>query len=354
MRIAIDLTPLFERKITGVEIYGIDLYKALMKTGNTIIPIFHGRNTLDDNPNAFVIPKSNRLLLENVRLSMAVRKIKADITLFPIFPPPLDIYYCKNTKIVPTIHDVAFLKFRDTINFAAKYYLTPKYKMAFKKSDAIITISETEKKELERLSPKPVFNCHNIISSDYKDSDKISGEEYLKKWNLEKDGYIISVSTIEPRKNFPYLLKVLKPLLLKENKKLVLVGRKGWDKTSGYDDILKDIIDRVIFTDFVSFPCLVSLYKYASAFALLSLDEGFGRTPYEAVASGCRKVILSDIPIFHETFGDNALYLPLNNEKKCIETLLKEDIPSVGSNFHIPFNDLEEYVPEALNEIIKL
>lgn len=46
MRIAIDLTPLFGRKHTGVELYAIDLYRALLKTGNPIIPIFHMENEL--------------------------------------------------------------------------------------------------------------------------------------------------------------------------------------------------------------------------------------------------------------------------------------------------------------------
>ena len=68
MKIAIDLTPLYGRKRTGVEMYAIDLYRALLTSGNLIIPIFHVQNELDDNPNAVIIPESNRLLLENIKL----------------------------------------------------------------------------------------------------------------------------------------------------------------------------------------------------------------------------------------------------------------------------------------------
>ena len=43
-KILVDLTPLYNRKITGVEIYGIELYQALMKTDHEIFNfILHGR-----------------------------------------------------------------------------------------------------------------------------------------------------------------------------------------------------------------------------------------------------------------------------------------------------------------------
>lgn len=57
MKIAIDLTPLYKRRRTGVELYAIDLYKALMKIGVDVIPIFHAVNEIDDNQNAYIIPE---------------------------------------------------------------------------------------------------------------------------------------------------------------------------------------------------------------------------------------------------------------------------------------------------------
>lgn len=85
MRIAIDLTSLYARKRTGIEMYAIDLYRALLSTSHEIIPIFHVKNELDNNPNAFIIGESNRIILENIRLSLAVRKINPDVALFPVF-----------------------------------------------------------------------------------------------------------------------------------------------------------------------------------------------------------------------------------------------------------------------------
>lgn len=344
MRIAIDLTPLYGRRITGVEIYGIDLYKILRKTEHTIIPIFLCKNELDDNPNAHIIKQCNRLWLENVALPRAVREISADITLFPIFPPPLTVYYGAKTQIIPTLHDFAFLKYRQTLNLGAKYYLTPKYLWAFKKADAIITISETVKKELEEHTRKPIYNCGNVIAPEYKECKNKASLQYVEKFGLAENKYFISVSTIEPRKNFKYLMKVVKPILERRNMKLVLVGRKGWGKDEELKRLIEEMGDMLVFPGYVEFDELVSLYRYAYAFALLSLDEGFGRTPYEAVACGCRRVILSDIEIFHETFGDNALFLPLEDEVKAKNMLEGDNKPLVDEKMTVPFDILEERI----------
>lgn len=95
---------------------------------------------------------------------------------------------------------------------------------------------------------------------------------------------------------------------------------------------------------------MISLYKYAFAFVLLSVDEGFGRTPFEAVACGCKRIILSDIEIFHETFEENALFLPLNDVNKSTSLLLERELPTIRENFDIPF----EVVEQRIKKIIQL
>lgn len=350
MKIAIDLTPLYGRKRTGVEMYAIDLYKALLTTGHEIVPIFHVKNEIDNNPEAIIIRKTFRLLLENIKLTKFIKQLDADVVLFPIFPPPLDIYGGR-MRIMPVIHDLTFKKFRSTQNFAAKYYYTPKTYVSLKHSDAIITISETVKKELCEVTTLPVFNCGENISSEFAECLDNVSVEYLKKFDLERSKYIISVSTLEPRKNFKYLLKVVKPVLREKNMKLVLVGRKGWGKDRELACLINDMSDIIVFTDYVNHDCLVSLYHYAYAFVLLSIYEGFGRTPFEAVACGCKRIILSDIPIFRETFNNHALFLPLNAENSCISSLINDSIPLVDRDFKIPFNVLENKVSLFLRDV---
>lgn len=349
MKIAIDLTPLYGRKRTGVEMYAIDFYRALLKTKHTIIPIFHCKNEVYESFNANIIPQKNRLWLENVSLSRAVRSIKPDIVVFPIFPPPVDIYFCCNAKIYQTIHDTVFLRYRDTQNFAAKYYHLPKEKLALKKLDGIITISETVKRQLQQFTHKPIYNLGENIATEYKNAKEKVNSELLKKWGLTSNSYYISVSTIEPRKNFDYLLEVILPVLEKQNRTLVLVGRKGWGNNDKLRRMIEKAGNRLIFTDYVSMEELFSLYHYAYAFALLSKDEGFGRTPFEAVACGCKRIILSDIEIFHETFEDNALFLPLDSVEESRNILINTALPLIDDEMSLPFNVLEERIGELFS-----
>ena len=107
---------MFGRTRTGVELYSIDLYRALLKTDNEIYPIFHGKNELDNNPNAYIIPKCPRLYLENVALSFAVRRIKTDIMIFPCFPPPIDLRFGCKTKIFKVLHDLVYFDYSNYEN----------------------------------------------------------------------------------------------------------------------------------------------------------------------------------------------------------------------------------------------
>lgn len=351
MRIAIDLTPLYGRKHTGVEMYAIDLYRAFLTTEHQIVPIFHCENEVDTNPDAYIIPHRNRLWVENLSLSRAIRKIKADIVVFPIFPPPMDIYYKCKSKIYHTIHDTVFLRYKETQNFAARYYYLPKIKLALEKLDGIITISDTVKQQLQQFTHKPIYNLGENIAEEYKNAKNKGDYSLIEKWGLREGEYYISVSTIEPRKNFDYLLEVLEPLLKNKKRKLVLVGRKGWGENKRLKLLIELMGDNLVFTDYVPLEELFSLYRYAYAFILLSKDEGFGRTPFEALACGCRRIILSDIAIFHETFEKNALFLPLDNVSECRKILEQSTLPCVDDNIEIPFNVIQQRLQSFISNI---
>lgn len=351
MKIAIDLTSLYGRKHTGIELYAIDLYRALLKTEHEIVPVFHVKNEIDENTSAYIIPHRNRLWLENISLSHAIRNIHPDIALFPVFAPPLDIYNTKGIKIVPTVHDLAFLKYRHAVNPKAKFYLIPKRKKSLSESDAIITISETEKKQIESITSIPVFNCGENIAKEYVDAKSYIDIEFLKQWNLSPNDYYISVSTVEPRKNLKYLLKVIGSTLKSKNKKLVLVGRRGWGDDYELKKLIENLKEYIIFTEYVSLECLFSLYHYSYAFTLLSLDEGFGRTPFEAVACGCKRIILSDIPIFRETFHDNATFIPLDEIKKASDIYNNDCYIEVKDCFDIPFDIMEQRLSSFIESI---
>jgi alpha-1,3-rhamnosyl/mannosyltransferase len=127
------------------------------------------------------------------------------------------------------------------------------------------------------------------VSNDYHPYKK---EEYLpvlKKYNLNNIKYILSVATLEPRKNLNSLIDayLLLPKLVRNEYKLVIVGARGW--------LSKDLLLRIemlmkrgdiISLGYIDSADLPYIYSGSNGFALPSLYEGFGLPVLEAMAAG--------------------------------------------------------------------
>jgi glycosyltransferase involved in cell wall biosynthesis len=111
--------------------------------------------------------------------------------------------------------------------------------------------------------------------------------------------YVLSVATLEPRKNLPRLIEAFAQL--PDTHDLLLVGGKGWRQP--------EIQARrnVVLTGFVPDEELRSLYAGAAAVAYPSLEEGFGFPILEAMAAGT-PVLTSDRSSMPEVGGDLAFY----------------------------------------------
>src|SRR5262249_37821110 len=104
-------------------------------------------------------------------------------------------------------------------------------------------------------------------------------------------GYILFVSTIEPRKNLPTLFEAYRAVLdrgrVSPLPALALAGHEGWLYERVYEAMDRlNLRERVRLLGGVSAPELVGLYQGARLFALPSLYEGFGLPALEALACG--------------------------------------------------------------------
>ena len=88
---------------------------------------------------------------------------------------------------------------------------------------------------------------------------------------------------------------------------LVLVGSRGWDDAEIWGSMTDPRVrDRVRFLGFVDDADLNILYRQATAFAMVSLFEGFGLPAAEAMAGGC-PVIAANATSLPEVVGDGGL-----------------------------------------------
>jgi len=126
---------------------------------------------------------------------------------------------------------------------------------------------------------------------------------------LPQPGFVLSVGTLEPRKNIPRLIAAYKRLepALQEAHPLVLVGPQGWQMGETWESI-RALGKRCLVLGHVSDRALAELYRRCAAFCYPSLGEGFGLPVLEAMAAGAA-VITSDLSSLPEVGGDAVEYV---------------------------------------------
>ena len=227
----------------------------------------------------------------------------ADVYHFPNFVrPPL-----MRGKSVVTIHDVSFLRYPETTEKGNLAYLTAKIHATCRKADAIITDSEFSASEIETLLGVPREKIHPVhlgLSLGVFSPSTASKSGELIRLGLEKS-YLLCVGTLEPRKNYPFLIDVFEQLTDYDGD-LVIAGMPGWK----YEPILDRIknspcADRIRYLEYVEDDQLAALYSGADLFVFPSIYEGFGFPPLEAMMGGTA-VVSSAAASLPEVLGDAA------------------------------------------------
>ncbi len=130
-------------------------------------------------------------------------------------------------------------------------------------------------------------------------------------WEAPGDApYVMAVSTVEPRKNYPALLSAFERVRARVNPalRLVIVGGLGW-RDEGVLAAMRAGVASGAILHLAGVPSdeLQLLMARSRCLVSASFNEGFGLPPLEALQAGC-PVLLSDLAVYRWIFGEAALY----------------------------------------------
>ncbi len=235
----------------------------------------------------------------------------------------------KKVKYIVTIHDLASFLYPDSLPRMYRMYSHFIIRYAMKHADAILTVSNSVKKEINTFFPEATDKTFAIYPGHYADIKRKNEDEVRfnneKLKRLNNRPYFLFVGTIEKRKNVGLLLNAFFNLKSKESLSsdymLVLAGRPGY----GYEKFLKEVSkspyqEDVIFTGYIDQQICNDLYNKACAYLFPTVYEGFGSTQLECMA--CHTpIILSDIKTNREVSGEYGLFFDLDDESSLVDRM---------------------------------
>ena len=255
-------------------------------------------------------------------------------------------------KTATLIHDIFFHTFADTYTEEDRIIHERMYANSAKHASFVFSNSQSTAKQfsnhfgysLERITPLPFGVGQPPGLGD--DLPHLTQDD-RQAIGLPDGKFILSVSTLEPRKNFPRLLRAFSqvadhPTLAGHT--LAVAGGKGWKTSEIFDEIAASgLTDRIVFLGYIEDEMLIKLYRAAEFAVTASLEEGFGIPILEALTYGC-PICSSNTGALKEVGGDLPIYFDPTDESQISQALIqsaqrknREELITLGVERSRPF-----------------
>ncbi|TGK05576.1 glycosyltransferase family 1 protein [Leptospira langatensis] len=257
-------------------------------------------------------------------LPFQLRKHKIDLfwgtqQVFPLFLP-------KQVPGVLTYHDFVAYRFPETMRPIARLQQLFYLRRSIRRADFVLANSEFTAKELQTYYSFPKEKIE-IVYPGYSPKEivhrKTAPTERTKKLSKR---FFLTVSTLEPRKNYQILWKAYQALQ-KENPKFpgiwVHAGKAGWESPEFLEEF-KEASQKgsLHWIDSATEEELQYLYSNADLFLFPSIYEGFGIPLLEALAYSI-PCIVSDLEVFREIGGESCFYISPDSKMNWKNSILE-------------------------------
>ncbi len=320
MNIAVDASPLAARTSSGIPNYVKNILMSLQGLDKNNNYYLYFKNplefTLSQNFTMRCSPHSAEdstsyggttwLFTQGIRL---MKKDKADIFWGTrhMLPP----YVPRGIRKILTVHDLVWHYYPETMDRYNLLIMKLLADRSIKAADHIIGVSSASADaivEIAGIRREKITVIHHGADG-YIPLDKNGSAEFIAGKYKTGTQYVLTVSTVEPRKNLKMLLGVFARLKGADHQ-LIIAGASGWKTSSIYKEYERlGLSERdVLFLGHVPDEDMNALYSGAKLFVFPSVYEGFGMPPLEAMAAGT-PVIVSNTSSLPEVAGDSGILL---------------------------------------------
>jgi alpha-1,3-rhamnosyl/mannosyltransferase len=323
MLVGIEASTAFERHRSGVGTYAAYMIAGLQRLSERqgdleLILFTHRRAAAGAAPPALPVDAvrgHNRLPFRTLwlqhSLPRSIARSSLDLCHFPNHLAP--VLRSPATPFVVTLHDMSVYRcpaYQPLKTVAVHRAIIPH---AVCRSGLIVTVSESARQDILahlRVPADQVRVIYEGIAPQFSAPTSAADLDRVRATYRLSFPYVLSVGTLEPRKNHAGLIRAFAALVRQERlpHHLVLAGGAGWKvrpilaaaRASG-------VVERIHFLGYVPSEDLPALYRAADAFAFPSWYEGFGLPVLEAFACGVPSLISSDAALREVAGMGNAV-----------------------------------------------
>lgn len=267
-------------------------------------------------PGAEIIPgppaiarRPVRIAWEQAGLPRIARQVKADVLHCPHYTMPVGV----RRPTVVTLHDATFFSQPETHTKVKGPFFRSATRLALRRSARCIVPSAATRDELVRLvgaDPRRMDVSYlGVDSTTFRTTTAQQKQAVREHLGLGERPYLAFLSTLQPRKNVPNLIRgwVAACVDRDDPPVLVLAGGKGWDDT--IDDVIASVPShlQVLRPGYLPAEHLPAFLGGAAVVVYPTLGEGFGLPVLEGMACGAPVLTTRRLSI-PEVGGDAVVY----------------------------------------------